>query len=247
MGKDDGTDNDNGTDGAAGSTSTQEDNVDTTLKNMKSEFSRKIENLSSSLAQQNQQMEALLGRMQQQVAPPEASEDIANLIYSDPASAVNKIVERVTKQVETKHQQTSTAQQTVVKLQGEYPELGDMRTTAYKAAERYYDQLPATLKGTAEGAEIALMRAVREEGLMPKGKRDQQRTDGEDFSLDGEGARRNVEPKGARGKKSEIDPRTLGFAELMGKNVKDPKYIERLKKESTRESWNKWQTVEGEE
>lgn len=231
--------------GAEGSSSTPENIVDTTLKNMKSEFSRKIENLSSSLAQQNQQMEALLGRMQQQAAPPEVNDNIADLIYSDPASAVNKIVEKVTKQVETKHQQTATAQQTVVKLQGEYPELGDMRTNAYKAAERYYDQLPATLKGTAEGAEIALMRAVREEGLMPKGKRE--RTESEDFSLDGEGARRNVEPKGAKGKKSEIDPRTLGFADLMGKNIKDPKYLERLKKESTRESWNKWQTVEGEE
>lgn len=222
--------------------------IDLGLKNIKSEFSRKMENMSTVLEQQNKQIEALLGQMQSKNATVTESvdENIGDLIYQDPNAAINKIVDKVTKQVDSRNQTLVAAQNTVSRLQGEYPELADQRTNAYKVAEKYYDQLPSNLKGTAEGAEIALMRAVREEGLIPKSKRE--RVNGEDdFSLDGTGARKANNGKPARGKATEIDPATLGFAQLMGKNIKDPKYVERLKKEASRDNWNKWQTVEGEE
>lgn len=222
-----------------------ESGIDGALKNLKSEFSRKIENLSTTITSQNQQMEALIAKLNSNNSASNTKTetvDLGELIYQNPNEAVNKITERVVDNVNKRTQQEINTRNTVTRLQNEYPELLDASSTAYKSAEKYYDSLPTNLRGTPEGAEIALMRAVKEEGLVPKNKRNSDSN--EDFSMDGSGARR-VNSK--RGKPdTEIAPETLGFAQLMGKNIKDPKYLERIKKESKR-NFNKWSSVEDKE
>ena len=42
-------------------------------------------------------------------------------------------------------------------------------------------------------------------------------------------------------KKNKVDDSTLAFAQLLGKDVNDPKYIERLQKAASRTRWSKAQ------
>lgn len=228
-------------------------NIDQALSNLKTEFSRKVGNISEALTKQNEQIAAMLEAQQQQqvVVPPTTQDDtgIGDLLYADPDKAVETIVEKVaskvTQRVDSKQAQQQAAQAAVVKIQSQYPELADQASDAYKLAEKYYDKLPAALVGTAEGAELALMRAASEQGLVAMSKRSRG-DESDDFTLDGEGARRRS--SGKRGKQDDaVDPKTLGFAQLMGKNTKDPKYIASLKDANKRQDWGSWASAEGDD
>ena len=206
--------------------------VEDPLKNVKSEFDRKLSNVNETLSSVMQRLEA----MAQPAAAP-ATDDkkrLADLMFSDPeaytAEIERRAVERARKEsreeVSQITRQQSAIQSTVADLHSKYPELGDVNGEAYKLAVEKANQLPASMRGTPEGIKIALLETVSELGLVPQNKRKAAPAKNDDFSLSGSGS--GSAPKRQSAAK-DLDPKTVQIAALMGMNVDDPKVIERLK------------------
>lgn len=212
----------------------QQPSQDDVIKNLKAEFGRKFENLSQS----NERMEALIAQLAESRSEKAQvpQQDLGDLIYEDPDKALREMEARITKTAEQKISQRverqQKTQQTVATFQSKYPELQDEGHPAYKAALKSFETLPEHLKGTPEGAQMAILQAVADFGLQPK----QRRKGGTDnFSVSSKAG-----AQGSKGSAPKEDRRMLAFAEAMGLDVQDKKVVERLSKTGERnfKEWN---------
>lgn len=202
------------------------------IKNVKEEFSRKMNNMNETLSQVMEKLNTLA--QPAPVAPANDKKRLADLLYSDPEAYVEEIEKRAadkaakmaSQQVEGRMNQQNAINSTVAAIHNQYPELGQQDSEAFKSAIAKFQALPKYLQGTPEGAKIALLETVSELGLIPQSKRKSVKND--DFSLSGggssKGGARDVKPSA-----KDLDPNTLAAAQLMGLNVDDPKVVERLK------------------
>jgi hypothetical protein len=87
----------------------------------------------------------------------------------------------------------------------------------------------------------AVLAAAADQGVLPVNKRAKKtESESEDFTVSSssgsESRRREREKRG----EEQIDEKTLAFAELMGRPIDDPKYVERLKTAAKRRNWSKY-------
>lgn len=228
----------------------QAPSIEDRVKNLHAETSRKMKNLEENFASQNQKLESIyqtiLERMQGQAQPQatQASPSLKDLVLDDPDRAAQIIEERAVRRAESvvnQQVQASQATQNVVfDMQSKYPEFGQAGSEAGRMAIEKAAKLPPNMRGTPEGARMAMLEVVSELGLLPVSKRTKPAsTQSEDFAIagsTGEGQRRAPVKKN-----SDINPDTLAFAQLLNPNVtSDPKLMEELKKASQRDKFNKW-------
>ncbi len=229
------------------------------IKNIKSEFARKTENLQKMLADQNARSEAMMQaiiQMQQAKAAAKqdisTSEDELDNIGVDPIDDPKKFAkivtqratERAIKAASEQAQESARANQeqqsTLVKLAGEYPELNQVDSDLYKKALELSRQMPESYRNSSIGLKAAVREAAAELGVLPVNKRSKKDSDSDDFTVDsGSSENRRATQKRAS-KDDELDPTTLAWAELLGRPVNDPKYIESLKKTAQRKDWKRY-------
>ncbi len=212
------------------------------VKNLKSEFSRKFDNTNSRLEQLNQQLAQMMETLQSSSKPSEPAKPLKDLAFDDPEEYARIVEERATKRAEekvTKQFQLSQATQNVVAdIQNKYPEFAQQGSEASQLAIQKAAQLPPHLRGTPEGAKIALMDAVAELGLVPASRR-QSKSSGDDFTLSGQSKPTSKRPSDPA---KDIDPNTLAWMDLLDPSFKnDPKRVENLKNISKRKSWTKYE------
>lgn len=212
------------------------------IRNIKAEMDRKIGNLSEQNAQIKAALEAIVAQNAAKTKPPAETENLEDLVYSDPKRyaqlveerAIQKASEAVTKQA----QMSQATQGTIMSIQAQYPEFGQDNSEAAQLALRKFQTLPAHLKGTPEGAKMVLLEAASELGLVPANKRRRVTEESDDsFSLGGAGGQGT---SGRRKTPAKLDPKTLAFAEAIGLDTSKPEVLKSLEERAQRDSWNKY-------
>ncbi len=114
----------------------------------------------------------------------------------------------------------------IAEMSREYPELNaDAKMIQSVVTE--LGNLPAAIRNTPDGYEVAMLKAASKAGLIPKSKRKAASVD-DDISMGNSGGAER------RAKSGKIDDATLAAAELMGININDPEVLKRMEQSSKR-------------
>jgi hypothetical protein len=209
------------------------------IKNLKAEFSRKLDNT-------NSQLQAVLEALKKPAAPAPAAPaqkapSAEDFWYDEPAKAKalleSEIATKVKAEITTESKREREYQQrfqTVVNgLYNDYPELNDESHEMTKRAREIYSTFSDAEKAEPLALDVASRRAASEFGIRPKSKRGE---NDDNFTLSGSASG----TKPAK-KKEEISEATLMAAQLMGRDINDPKVKERLKAAASRKKWNSYE------
>lgn len=115
----------------------------------------------------------------------------------------------------------------------EYPEI-QSDPNIQKAVKEAIASLPPGYRDTAQGLEMGILNAVAKAGLIPKSKRNGSSLEDTPNGSRGSGQRRQQVGNG------KIDEATLEMAELMGRDISDPKVIKGLEEASQRTNWSRY-------
>lgn len=217
--------------------------VEDPIKNLKAEYSRKLENVNNELVQQRVAMEQILNAINsRQAAPAQPQAKLSDLVYNDPERAAEIIearaVEKATQIVDSRMKQTQAAQAVITKMASDYPELNDEASELRLQALSIYAKLDQSTKNSPEGYRIAIREAAAELGVLPASKRAKKTSNADDFSMPATGA---AGAKNRQARQPELDSNTLALAEAMNLNIKDPKIVDRLKQRAQRKNWNRYE------
>lgn len=210
------------------------------IRNLKAEFSRKHANMEAQQAETNAQLQAILAEVQKSMKGPEAPKKSAReLVFDDPEEFVRSVEETATRKateaVTQQYQASQKVQNTVTEFTQRFPEFAQEGSEAVMLATKYASQLPSKLKGTAEGAENAMSRAALELGLVAASKRKTQVSDEPVIGSRGSGQASSPSKPGAK-----IDKDTMAFAELLGADFNDPKFMAELNKAAGRKDYKNY-------
>jgi len=203
------------------------------MKNLKSEFDRKLKNLE---ANASEKMDALtkantelLQRLAPQPKPAEPEDD--DLWLTDPGTAKEnlrkQILAEVRQEAATAQQATQVQQTTYNEMAKSFPELYEPNSPLVRKANEYFSKVAAEQKTDPNVIEASILKAAMEIGLKPVSKRTKSDTD--DFVA---GSSKKTAKAGG-----EMPDTMMQFAKLLGQPVDDPKYIERLRKHASRKNW----------
>lgn len=205
------------------------------IKNLKSEFSRKQENVINELSQLKQQLAQLNNNMQRPAAPQKEEDEIDPVI--DPKGYKEKIKREMRQEMEYMNQSQNQKNNILGSLVQSYPELSDSNSELTKAAIMAYNSLSEQEKAMPNAYKLAVTSAAADLGVLTMNKRKQTNQSSEDFvgsSSGGQGTKRQSQKDD-----TELDDKTLAFAELLGRPVNDKKYLESLKAASKRK-WGQY-------
>ena len=215
---------------------------DDRIKNLQAEMSRKTSNLDSKLEQINQQLQqlSLLGN---NVQMGSNNNNNGNAQRPDPILDAEGYERYMEQKFEAKLNDRLSVQQRqqseIAALVSNFPELSDSSSELSQAAIQAYNNLSPQEKGMPGAYKLAVQGAALELGILPKSKRNTKQVTNESDDI---GSRTNNDHKSnSRTKTPKLDDSTLEFAKLLGKDINDPKYIERLQKANSRTRWSKAQ------
>jgi hypothetical protein len=121
-----------------------------------------------------------------------------------------------------------------MQLTADFPELSQMDSDLTQGAIKALATLSPEQQNSPSGYQIAVYQAANALGLKPKKLRSAM-GEGDSFSLPSSGR-----PNMSKEKGGDIPKEVLEFARLMGRNVKDPKVLARLKKATQRQGWMRY-------
>jgi hypothetical protein len=213
--------------------------------NIKAEFNRKQKELedkvTSQLSQLAESQKALLERLEGLNQPKQtnaSSEELEDLIYSDPAKYAQKIEERTAAKIreEYKAEQAKQARQNQVinDLTRKYPELNDTNSPLTQKVYEIYNQFGQDEQQNPTSIKAAVLEAASELGVLPANKRQQQN---EAFSMGSSTGSRRPQTQ----REEELSEKTQQWASLLGLDINNKKTRESLKKRSERKVWNRYQ------
>lgn len=214
------------------------------IKNLKHEFGRKQDNVISELTALKQQ----LAELSQNIVKPSVGIKAKNQNDSDempdpiidPKAYKDYIKREISQEMGQSINNNNQRQQQLSTLVQQFPELQDGNADLTKKAVEYYNKLSNEEKMSPNAYKYAVNDAALDLGVLPMSKRPRNEQDDESFTG---ASSSNVRRPSQKNKQADekIDPATLAFAQAIGKDVNDPKYIESLKKYTSRKNWSKSQ------
>jgi hypothetical protein len=226
------------------------------LKQLKSEFYRKSDNLANKLAASEAKIDQIMAAVMAQQSRPEPTRQVEE-IDVDPienpkeykrqvraaaeAAANQKIADMEQRLNSQRQNETSLQNQTnevLNKIAANYPEINDRTSELYIKAYENMSALPVSERSPT-AIRAAILEAAQETGTLPVSKRPKAKaTDVDDFTMRGSkgGSSRDQRREGG----SNITPAMKMFAEAVGQNTEDPEYLKRLEKAASRKSWSKF-------
>ena len=222
----------------------QTPSVDETLKNLKSEFSRKNDNVAKELEQIKNMLGGLANQQQAAQQRHKVVEDseVPDPIL-DPKGYKEYLKREVMQETNQMVNQNNQRQGQLSALVQSYPELQDGNSELTKKAVENYSRLSNEEKMSPSAYKFAVQDAAAELGVLAMSKRsNNKQNDGDDSFTGNSGSYSSNKPSSKQNKSNDkIDDATLAFAQAIGKDTSDPKYIESLKKHITRKNWNRGQ------
>lgn len=190
-------------------------------------LAKQLAEIQENLGRMNTQMEAQAAAIiaANQRANPPAKQESANLY--DP----NEMVQHVEKIFDTRLRSEKAKDMTIYQLAEEYPEI----RTDPKIRQAVLDaqkQVPESYRDTADGYELAVLKAVAKAGLVPKSQR---KAVDDDVSYD---VRRGAPAKNQ--KRVKVAENTIIAAQLMGRDTDDPEVMKRLEEAANRDTYTKY-------
>jgi hypothetical protein len=146
----------------------------------------------------------------------------------DPQTLLRKTEALVEARINTERSTTAK----IAEMSREYPEINS-DTKLMQAVVNELKALPSSIQQTADGYEVAILKAVNKAGIVPRSRR--QAVD-EDVSMGNRGGGTQ-----GREKKTKLSQNSMDLAELMGLNTSDPEVVKRLEKRAQRSRWNKYE------
>lgn len=224
----------------------QGEGSDDPIKQIKSEFSRKTDNISQQIEAQNQKMQQIMDAMiaQQTALKTNVASTAEPEIdpFQNPkafkakvaADASQAAIDAVSRMSQTQAEVAGRVNEVVNKLAQDYPELNDRTSELYVRSQEIQNSMPKDERFSPTGIRAAVREAAADLGLLTASKRSKE--SGEDFTVKGGGTSSSARtPKPAK-----LDERVLATAELMGLNINDPKVVESLTKRADRKVWNRY-------
>ncbi len=126
---------------------------------------------------------------------------------------------------------------TIYNLAQEYPEIqtnAEIRSAVVAA----HDSVPESLRGSAVGYEMAVLKAVSKAGIIAKSKRKETSVD-DDISSGG-GSSGGSSSSGRAPKKKVVTDKMLALAELLGRDIKDKNVLKGLEEAANRDTYSKY-------
>lgn len=213
------------------------------------QMQKKFDDFSSSFTKK---LDALFAKLdsvpaRQVVQTPANEPDLESLMITDPKAAAALIKEQAKKEILGEVGKQTRAQQefnnSFSSLSQDYPEILSASSQLYVRAKELLGQYSKG-ENDAEALERAVFKAANELGVVPmKARKSSSTSDDDSFSGSGSGTEGNRGNRRDRKQKDdELSPETLAFAQMLGKNVSDPKYLEKLKEISKKRTgnWNKY-------
>lgn len=222
------------------------------LKNVKSEFDRKIGNVDQKLDQTNKTLAGLVTQLQQMAkttAPaqstkpaPTVQKEIEDNWYDNPGKVAQLIKEEAKTELRQEITAANAIQQkttnTLNSLVRDFPELSDQDNEFTKRAIAIYAEMPEDEKASPAAYKAAVREAALEMGVKPRSKRTEEELD--DFSLRS-GGNYSSRSEGSARRRNTLDPAVAAFAKLVGVDAEDPKTKERLINNHGRKRWDRWE------
>lgn len=171
--------------------------------------------------------QAILQMRQAQVQPKETDDDLY-----DPKTLLNKAGDIMQRQLREERAKNAM----IYNLGQEYPEIHS-DSVVRQAVIEAQKGLRADLQDTADGYEVAVLKAVAKHGIMPKSKR-------QVVDDDASSPPRSGQSSGPR-KKIKVSEDTKTIASLMGLNTEDSETMKNLEKNTNRDTYNKYRPVGG--
>lgn len=215
--------------------------VDDPIKNLKAEMARKQDNTNKELENIKNMLAGMAQSQQQQMqrATKQTEVEVPDPLL-DPVKYEEYITNKVSAKMDQSINQNNQRQNQLAALVQNYPELQDANADLTKKAVEVYNRLSQEEKMSPNAYKFAVQDAAAELGVVAMSKRKQSESSDEDFTGNSDNYQsNNSKSKQNRQKADKIDDATLALAELMGRPVKDPKYLESLKKYTGRKNWNK--------
>jgi hypothetical protein len=205
------------------------------IKNLKSEFNRKIDNL----AETNKQLLNQLNNMAKTLVPPkkpetpQAAKKVS--VYEDEEAYARSIKEEtkaeLREEIQRANQLSSKQQTTIASLVKDFPELNDGESDLAKKAIEIFNAMPEDERNSPVAYKAAVKEAALDLDIKPKSKRKPVDSDDEAFTLSSSSRRDNPRDGGQK----KVDRRTALFAEALGVDVK--KVESRINKRKSFTSW----------
>lgn len=210
------------------------------IKNIKAEFARKQGNtdavLQSLKAQLDQITEAVIASTSSKKAQAE-DEELPDPVI-DPKGYKNALIKQARAEISSTIQHEDQRRGMLSQLVTQYPELQSADNDLTQRAVQIYNSLSQQEKNMPSSYKLAVSEAAQELGVLPMNKRKSNATSDESFTVSSSSGSSGGASRKA-GKKEELDPRTVEFARLLGKDPSDPKYLEKLKTAAKLTNWKK--------
>ncbi len=208
------------------------------LKNLKSEFDRKLGNADARLAELQRSNELLMSKLNS-IAPTAAaakSENLSDILYADPERYARIVEERAEARAMDKmnrqQEKMGKVNNTINALAQEFPELSDGNHQLTKRAVEIYSSLSDEERNSSMSYKMAVREAADELSIKPKSKR----------PVDDEPSFGSSGSRGASRRAAKLDGSTEEFASILGLDTSDSKVRERLLAKQNR-NWSQYQPV----
>lgn len=200
------------------------------LANLRSEIDNKLLAVTKQLEAMNNSFAQGFAAL----APKPKQETIDESDVFDPAKLRDKILNEATRTTNAIIEEERRKNATLVQLSKEYPEI-QSDSKFQDAVVEAQKSLPKSIQDTAEGYELAVMKAVARQGILPKSKRPEPQD--QEFSA-GPASGSSARERGPR--KAKLDPMTVEMARLLGRDVNDKEVIKRLEEASQRDQYSRY-------
>lgn len=172
-------------------------------------------------------LQTITRSMQPQTPVTEVSDDD----FFEPKKLKEKILAEATKTAQEMLMEDRRKNATIYQLAQEYPEIQTDKSLQKEILEAQ-KALPKSLQDTADGYELAVMKAIAKQGVLPKSKR---QTVDDDISAGGGRSTRTTAKKEAK-----LSDKTIMVAELLRGRALTEEEMKSLEQTSKRDSYGKY-------
>ena len=214
-----------------------QDAAEDRVKNLQAEMTRKTNNLDEKLNQINESLRqmSMLNNPVQQPRSQVIEERPDPILQPQEFETYmeRKMESKMNARLDTQQRQQSE----ISMLANQFPELSDSNNELTRNAIQNYNNMSALEKNSPGSYKLAVQSAALDLGILPANRRKQTKVADESDDI---GNRSNANNKqGAPKGKAKLDSATIEFARALGKDINDPKYMERLQKAGSRQTWGK--------
>lgn len=208
------------------------------IESIRGELDAKLAEVKSQLESMNKQFADSLQTLATAVKPEKQATttiDDSDLYSGEKLSEkVASVANRIASEALAKERQLNGK---IYELSQEFPEI-QSDAVLRKAIIEAHNSIPMSLRDTAEGYEMAVLKAVSKSGLVAKSKRKEVEVDPDSMPSRGQG--RGGAERRAGGSKKKVSEATLAFAQLLGRDIDDPKVQKGLEEAANRNTWSRY-------